>query len=222
MANGPFVGAIGLWYVPIFVLSFQSLSRPQANTVYSFCIIIIWLPITWQEHPSFGSYGNLITLWSATNQLLVRPVHAAITALFIAGIVLLAISRTSIPTRLGRGRGGAGREYRSHDGGISAPSMPSRVGIAPTQLTPHKRRLVFSLLVLCTVVRVGTLRKISEAAQCSARDVEVCSLSNRCRRLFSIWLNISSSLRAFPTDWPFISCSQCGVANISFAYEFGI
>ncbi|KAL5345751.1 hypothetical protein ACLOAV_009505 [Pseudogymnoascus australis] len=137
MANGPFVGAIGL----------------------CFCIIITWLPITWQEHPSF-----------------VRPVHAAITALFIAGIVLLAISRTNIPTRLGRGRGGAGREYRSHDGGISAPSMPSRIGIAPTQLTPHKRRLVFSLLVLCTVIRVGTLRKISEAAQCSARDVELISL----------------------------------------------
>ncbi|OBT69929.1 hypothetical protein VE03_00601 [Pseudogymnoascus sp. 23342-1-I1] len=40
MANGPFVGAIGL----------------------CFCIIITWLPITWQEHPSF-----------------VRPVHAAIS-----------------------------------------------------------------------------------------------------------------------------------------------
>ncbi|KFY78937.1 hypothetical protein V499_02021 [Pseudogymnoascus sp. VKM F-103] len=135
MANGPFMGAIGL----------------------CFCIIITWLPITWQEHPSF-----------------IHPVHAAITAFFIAGIVLLAISRTNIPTRLGRGRGGAGREYRSHGGGISA--TPARIAIAPAQLTPQRRRLVFSLLVFCTVIRVGTLRKISEAAQCSARDLEVISL----------------------------------------------
>ncbi|KFZ13948.1 hypothetical protein V502_06328, partial [Pseudogymnoascus sp. VKM F-4520 (FW-2644)] len=137
MANGPFVGAIGL----------------------CFCIIITWLPVTWQEHPSF-----------------VRPVHAAITAFFIAGIVLLVISRTSIPTRLGRGRGGAGREYRSHEGGISSLSTPARIAIAPTQLTPQRRRLVFGLLVFCTVIRVGTLRKISEAAQCSARDLELISL----------------------------------------------
>ncbi|KFY05049.1 hypothetical protein O988_00307 [Pseudogymnoascus sp. VKM F-3808] len=136
MANGPFMGAIAL----------------------CFCIIITWLPITWQEHPSF-----------------VRPVHAAITAFFIAGIALLAISRTSIPTILGRGRGSAGREYRSHEG-ISALSTPARIAIAPTQLTPQRRRLVFSLLVFCVAIRVGTLRKISEAAQCSVRDLELISL----------------------------------------------
>ncbi|KFY07616.1 hypothetical protein V492_06979 [Pseudogymnoascus sp. VKM F-4246] len=106
----------------------------------------------------------------------VRPVHGAITAFFIAGFILLAISRTNIPSRLGRGRGGAGREYRSHDSGISAPSTQARIAIAPTQLTPQKRRLVFGLLVFCTVIRVGTLRKISEAAQCSASDLELISL----------------------------------------------
>ena len=119
----------------------------------------------------------------------VRPVHAAITAFFIAGIALLAISRTSIPTILGRGRGSAGREYRSHEG-ISALSTPARIAIAPTQLTPQRRRLVFSLLVFCVAIRVGTLRKISEAAQCSVRDLEVCMHSNHYRSLFSpCWIS---------------------------------
>lgn len=201
MANGPFMGAIGLWYVPISVVSGHSLSRPQVNTVYSFCIIITWLPITWQEHPSFSAYDNPIMPRAATNRLLVHPVHAAITAFFIAGIVLLAISRTNIPTRLGRGRGGAGREYRSHGGGISA--TPARIAIAPAQLTPQRRRLVFSLLVFCTVIRVGTLRKISEAAQCSARDLEVCTHSNRSCPLFNIFLTGSSFLHIIP-EWPFL------------------
>lgn len=148
--------------------------------------------------------------------MLVRPVHAAITAFFIAGIVLLVISRTSIPTRLGRGRGGAGREYRSHEGGISSLSTPARIAIAPTQLTPQRRRLVFGLLVFCTVIRVGTLRKISEAAQCSARDLEVCTHLNHFRPLFSILLDISPSLHISPTDQLSFSYFQYGVANTSF------
>ena len=86
----------------------------------------------------------------------------------------MTLSKSNIPTYVARGRGGAGREYRSHAGYPSAPSTLARNAISPTQLTPQRQRLIFILLVICTVMRVGTLRKISEAAQCSAKDLEVC------------------------------------------------
>lgn len=108
--------------------------------------------------------------------------HSAVFGLLIAGIILVILSRTNIPLRVGQDDA---NPKRSDDGYSSVPteeieltasrrsSSPSRHAWPLQQAAPRRRRLTVLALVVAITIRAGTLKKVSDAAQCTVNDLEV-------------------------------------------------